>query len=51
LVYEGRVEIPFTVLTLPHFCGCLSPQPEHRFPTSYDVMVFFYVQEVEMKGY
>jgi hypothetical protein len=27
------------------------PQSEHRFLTSYDVMVFFYVQEVEMRGY
>ena len=51
LYQEGRVWIPLTVLTLPHFCAC--PKSGLGFPTS-SVMVFFYVQwvaEVTIVGF
>jgi hypothetical protein len=42
---EGRVGIPLTGLTRPHFCAC--PKPEHGFPTSYvgTVVVYFVFSE------
>jgi hypothetical protein len=43
---EGRVGIPLTGLTRPHFCACL--KPEHGFPTSYvgTVVVYFVFSEI-----
>jgi len=38
---EGRIGLPFTGLTLPHFCTCSKPGP--RFPTSYVVVSFHFV--------
>ena len=37
---EGRVEIPLTCLTQPHFCVCPKLKPGPGFPTSY-VVIFF----------
>jgi hypothetical protein len=37
---EGRVEIPLTGLTLPHFCACLKPGP--LFPMSYFMVSFVF---------
>jgi hypothetical protein len=47
---EGRIGIPLTSLTLPHFCVC--PKPGLGFPTSYYAVVFSYVQCLKTtKGY
>ena len=43
---EGRVGIPYTSLTLPHFCAC--PKPGPGFPKSYDVG-FFSVQWISLR--
>jgi len=40
---EGKVAIPLTSLTLPHFCACHKPGP--GFPTSH-FMVFFVFNEL-----
>ena len=33
IIKSGRVGIPLTGLTLPHFCACIKPGP--GFPTSH----------------
>jgi hypothetical protein len=43
---EGRVGIPYTSLTPPHFCAC--PKPGPGFPKSYDVG-FFSVQWISLR--